>query len=169
MDGRLVTDQSFTENGDIHKGDAMESRSSSFFRYTDIFDKVCPYYMHIGMTWDDFWHGEPDMCKFYREKNKLDIKQRNSELWLQGFYVYTAILNSSPAFNFFGKKRDINPYMEEPLDLFGEKEKEIKKKEEDNQQKMENGKAFMMAWMSSVNKQKEREAQQNGRNIKPPI
>lgn len=79
------------------------------------------------MSYEEYWHGKPIIAKYYREKHKTDIEQRNQELWLQGLYIYDALavaLNN--AFSKHSKK-----YLDKPFDLFPktdeQKEAEIKK------------------------------------------
>ena len=59
--------------------------------YTESFEEVCPYYISIGMTYDEFWYGEPERVKFYRDAHILRNKSRNQELWLQGKYFIHSI------------------------------------------------------------------------------
>ena len=106
--------------------------------------------MSIGMSYDDYWDGEPEKTKYYREKAKWDMKRRNQELWLQGIYIYEAILDASPILNPFNKKKKAIPYRSEPIPLDNvesEKEKENKHKKE-----LENGKQRMMEIMERINK-----------------
>lgn len=50
-----------------------------------------PYYISIGMTADEFWHGEPYMAAIYRKAHEMRNDERNQELWLQGLYIYDAV------------------------------------------------------------------------------
>lgn len=43
------------------------------------------------MTYEQFWHGEPELCKFYREAHDIRIEEQNSLMHLQGVYVRHAI------------------------------------------------------------------------------
>ena len=71
---------------------------------TDLFEKQCPIYMSFGMTYDEFWYGEPYRTKFYRESYKLKVKQKDEELWIQGMYIYEALCKVSPILHAFSKK-----------------------------------------------------------------
>lgn len=101
------------------------------------------------------------MVRFYRDKHRHEMERRNTELWLQGAYVYEAILSAMPAFNFFGKKRKPVPYRDEPMPLTGG---EKKKSEERKAEKQLNaGKQFVEAWAAAVNaNRKKKEEQTNG-------
>ena len=76
--------------------------------------------MSYGMTYDEFWHGVPDMARHYAEKHKLLMKQQNQILWVNGMYTLNALqvaLNN--AFN----DRKIK-YVEKPFDIFPKTEAE---------------------------------------------
>lgn len=87
--------------------------------YTEIFEQLCPYYMSIGMSYDDFWNGDVFMVKAYRTAYELREKRRNQELWLQGMYFYEALCDASPLFRFSMKKGVIKPepYLKEPYPI----------------------------------------------------
>ncbi len=105
--------------------------------YTDIFEQLCPYYMSIGMSYDDFWNGDVSMVKAYRKANELRDKRKNEDLWLQGRYFYDALCAASPLYRFTMKKGMIKPepYTKEPYpiteaELRAKEEREAKAKEE---------------------------------------
>ena len=68
-----------------------EEKPKSDTPISDWLDKLCPYYMMIGVPYDEFWHGDYTHLKYYVEKHKLEIEKRNQELWLQGLYNYDAL------------------------------------------------------------------------------
>ena len=82
---------------------------------TNLFEKQCPIYMSFGMTYDEFWYGEPYRAKFYRESYKLKVRQKDEELWIQGMYIYEALCKVSPILHAFSKKGTKPlPYSEKP-------------------------------------------------------
>lgn len=87
--------------------------------YTEIFEQLCPYYMSIGMSYDEFWNQSVDLVKAYRKAYELREKRRNQELWLQGMYFYEALCDASPLFRFSMKKGIIKPepYVKEPYPI----------------------------------------------------
>ena len=99
---------------------------------SEYFYKCLPYYLSIGMTWDNFWKDDVSMAKSYREKDKLDRQRKNNELWLQGYYVYSALSSVAPALIPFNKNPKIEPYMKEPIALTKEEqeEREFRKSQE---------------------------------------
>ena len=45
----------------------------------------------MGMTYDEFWHGEPSLVKDYRKAYDMQRHEKNYELWLQGKYIFDAL------------------------------------------------------------------------------
>ena len=90
------------------------------------------------MSYDQYWHGDPKIAKYYREAEKIRLEKRNQELWLQGLYVYEAISRLTPIPVGFAKKGSKpKPYLEEPYPLTKEvKEAKEDKKAKDNYFKM---------------------------------
>lgn len=88
--------------------------------YTEYFDMVCPYYMLYGMTYEQFWHGDPWMAKAYKEKHILERKQKNEELWVNGMYQLSAL--NVALHNAFDKHKI--KYLEKPFDIFPKTEAE---------------------------------------------
>ena len=91
--------------------------------------------MNYGMTYEQYWYGEPKMARYYREAYKVRLNERNEEMWRQGIYFLDALnvaLHNN--INLSGKSIKALQYMNEPLRLFPltEEEKEIKTEEELN-------------------------------------
>lgn len=85
------------------------------------------------MSYDDYWNGDNDLPKYYREKHKIEMSRKNYESWLMGFYVYEAVCNCAPILNAFAKEKKPLPYRDAPLPLTkeeAEKEKERKRREQ---------------------------------------
>ena len=83
--------------------------------------------MSIGMSRDEFWNGDVDMVKEYREADELRYKRRNQELWLQGMYFYEALCDTSALFRFSTKPVKAEPYIKEPFPITAE---EVREREE---------------------------------------
>ena len=62
-----------------------------------MFADLCPKYMAMGMTYDEFWYTNTARHRAYRLAWEEKRKQRNWESWLQGLYVYDAIAAIAPA------------------------------------------------------------------------
>lgn len=116
------------ENG---KKSGVESTS-----LTKIFEELCPIYMGYGMSYDEYWYGEPYRAKFYREAYEIQMKHKDEEFWIQGMYIYDALCRVSPILHAFSKSgAKPLPYPKEP---YLSKLNEASETEEEKQQRIEN-------------------------------
>ena len=114
--------------------------------------------MAYGMTYDEYWNGDPALVRYYRKAEDIRSHRKNWELWLQGRYVYEAIGRMIPSMNAF-KPREPIEYIEEPFPLT---EKDVKlRQEKEARRKQEAIKNKMMAFMEAQ-KNKKAEEQDNG-------
>lgn len=81
--------------------------------YTEMIYNHLPYYLAIGMTAEQYLDGDCRLVKYYREADKLRQQRQNEMLWLQGMYVYDAILDASPVLAAFGGSEP-RPYPDRP-------------------------------------------------------
>ena len=112
--------------------------------YTEIFNEAFPYYLSIGMSYELYWHGEPNLVKAYREAEEMRVDRMNYEAWLQGLYVYQAVGALYPVFNPFSKQKKAEEYLKEPI-VITERARNQKAMEEGN--KMAN---FLKAWADAL-------------------
>ena len=136
----------------ISEGSEHRAVRSPLITYTERFYEVLPYYMAIGMTYEQFWDGDPMLAKYYREAEEIRTERKNQELWLQGMYIYEALCDVAPVLHSFAK-RGTKPakYSESPYPIT---EKQRRKIEEEKEKKMAmKGKMFMQALMANTNKQ----------------
>lgn len=144
MDGELVTDTPSNMAG----GDKS---SSPVICYTDTFREQFPFYLSIGMTFEQYWDGDCCLAKYYREAQELRNDRRNQELWLQGLYIYEAIADLSPILHAFAKKgTKPQPYLKEPIPLT--KREAEDKAEREEKIKSENAMRKMESYMAVFNK-----------------
>lgn len=47
--------------------------------------------MALGVPADEFWNGNYTMLKFYVDRHRIAVEQKNEELWLQGLYNFEAL------------------------------------------------------------------------------
>ena len=84
-----------------------------------------PYYLSVGMTPQDFWHGDPELVRIYRSADELRVRRADSIAWLQGMYVYEAICDVAPILRPLSKARKPMEYAKKPyLRLAYDKERE---------------------------------------------
>lgn len=102
------------------------------------------------MTWEQYWDGDCEMPKYYRKAFELQKHRKNEELWLQGAYVYEAIIDIAPVLHAFAKKGTRpEPYASEPYALTSADVEEKKQRKAEAEYKKK--KATVEAWASAVN------------------
>ena len=106
-----------------------------------VFEDACPYYMAMGMTYEQFWDGDTSAHKMFRRAKKLRLTEQNEIAWVHGLYIYNAMLCVAPYVKAFSKAKP-KPYINEPFDIWEEDRKrkedlEAKKKFERMMAKME--------------------------------
>lgn len=124
--------------------------------YTEVFKKVFPQYLAMGMTYEEFWNGDVELVKFYREAFRLKQQMKEQELWLQGVYFCDAITSC------FADKKNPYSYPEEPRGFLGhrksEKSSKDEKREADNR-----AKTSMEMFMVNFNRKlKQKGGEENG-------
>lgn len=71
-----------------------------------------------GMSYEQFWEGDPTMTKYYlqayKEKEKRKAEKTKWIMWEQGLYIYEAICDVSPILRAFSKVTKPLPYPKEP-------------------------------------------------------
>ena len=121
---------------------------SPFSTYTEYFYEAFPYYLSIGMTYEQYWMGDPTLPKYYRKADEMRTERKNQELWLQGMYIYEALCDVSPVLHAYAKKgTKPRPYVEDPYPL-NEKQKERAEEERERitaAKAKRNMEAFMIA------------------------
>jgi len=106
------------------------------------------------MTPEQFWDGDNDLPRDYRQADKMRIDRANQIAWLQGMYFYEALADIAPVMRAFVKNGTrAHPYPTKPFDLDGGKEKKEKKTKKE---KYDPGIAYMEMMMAN-SKQKFRE------------
>lgn len=159
MEGNLVGKPETENNG--------EGGPKPILSYSEKFEELCGYYLSLGMTYEEYWEGDPAMTRYYRDKYRCEMDQRNTELWLMGVYIYEALMDVAPLLNLFDKHRKALPYRTEPYPLT--KTAEEKRKDREEKQKMKNGLDLMNAWMTNANaKFKKKQEQTDERKVGNP-
>jgi len=104
----------------------------------------------MGMTWEQFWEQDSSLVMDYRKAKRLRIEEQNYVAWLHGLYIYEALCDASPLFRAFSKSgTTAQPYPDKPHELQPEKKLT---EEEENEQKMRAGMAYMEQMTARFNK-----------------
>lgn len=109
------------------------------------------------MTEAQYWDGDSTLAVAYREAERLRRERKNTELWLQGAYIYDALCRIAPLPVAFVKKSVTSrSYLSEPYALTG-KQRAGKEEEETARQSYHSGKRFMEQFMLGHNRKYEKE------------
>lgn len=81
------------------------------------------------MPYDLFWHGDPEAVRPYREADRLSMRRADQAAWLQGRYVYDAMLSAAPLYMTFHRTHRPQPYDELPYTERTEQEEARRKAE----------------------------------------
>jgi hypothetical protein len=118
--------------------DFLKSKKVEHFFLTDEFNRYCPFYISLGMSYEQFWYGDPTMTKYYlkayQQKEKREAEKAKWIMWEQGLYIYEAICDVSPILRAFSKSTKPLPYPKEPWGLDKsqeEKDKELQEKKKE--------------------------------------
>ena len=115
-----------------------------------VFERACPHYMAMGMTYEQFWDGDISAHRAYREAKRIRLSEQNQMAWLQGLYVYEAIADLAPVLKAFAKGKP-RPYANEPYDLFEDERK--RREEREQRERYERIKAKIAAFAARKKQQ----------------
>ena len=133
--------------------DLNESEPSEPKTLAEIFTDVFPYYLAMGMTYDEYWRGCPSLVRAYRKAQEIKNKNEEWARWRQGLYIYNALLCASPVLKPFVKDAKPVDYLDRPLPLT---EREAKEQEETRER--ENYEKVLARRRAESNKEKQRRA-----------
>lgn len=123
---------------------------NSLTSYSKIFEKNFPYFLSIGMSYEEYWHGEPFLTKSYLISAQYREQNKNRDFWLQGLYVFRALCSASPLFHdLYNSKNKQEPYPSKPFDFFVKKKVPTK---EDEELEAKAADAYMNRLMRMVNR-----------------
>lgn len=79
--------------------------------------------MAMGMTPEQFYEGHSWLAVSYKAADAIARRRSNFDSYLMSAYVYETLLRLAPMFNPFDKRK-VEGMIEEPFDLFGERQKD---------------------------------------------
>lgn len=144
------------------------NKAKHIFLY-ETFKELCPYFISIGMTYDEFWKDDVtktrDYLKAYRIKQERENEMTQWNIWKQGVYIYEALCDVSPVLHAFAKRGTKPlPYPEAPYGMEGyvkEKQKEKEENYEPTEQEVQNerlkAQIFFSNWARATRKKFENE------------
>ena len=136
MDGELVN----SEPSDEVDGGG----SGRPFDIVKLLNEQCPIYMSYGMSYEEYWDGDNEAPRHYRELARMNVKERDHQAWLTASYVYAALTRVYPLFNPLAKDKP-EPFLERPYTY--EEDVPRATQEEEDKKQMEAWRAYMLAQM----------------------
>lgn len=132
--GDCLTEQSPEQSG--------TEKEPEKYPFSKLFHEVEAYYLSIGMSYNEFWRGDPQLVKVYRDAQELRERRANMEAWRNGQYMASAL--ASTVGNMFRKKgQQPIKYMEHPIPLTLKEKEEYER--QDEIKRFERIKRYMMA------------------------
>ena len=93
-----------------------EEEDSEPVSFAKIFRDYFSYYLHLGMSYDEYWRMDCTLVRDYRRAYELKQEYDNTQLWLQGLYVYKALEAQRPGWAFYGRKTPKpREYLDKPI------------------------------------------------------
>ena len=105
----------------------MDADQVEASNYTEVFESVLPYYLAVGMSYEQFWEGDPSIVISYRRADEIRKRRMNEELWWGGMYTADAL--ASTVGNMFSKGSK-HEYPAEPKPITIQELEERKEREE---------------------------------------
>ena len=125
----------------------------------EICKKFCADYLAMGMSLDEYWNGDAELCRYYRQANRYRREQANQDAWLHGFYVYTALINVSPLFRDWVKNHKPEPYFDKPIPLYEVPKEEKQQRETEAELEIQDK---LKDWIVRANKIRKKKEVANG-------
>lgn len=102
--------------------------------------------MAIGMTYEQYWYGDPHMARAFYKADRIRQKRMNDEAWLQGAYIVKAI--DATVCNAFRKRGD--PPAEYPAQPIWDDTWDTEQTEIETAKREENEALFAEAYMTNM-------------------
>lgn len=90
----------------------------------------------MGMSYEQYWEQSPYLVVAYRKAYRLRRETENEQAWLQGLYMFDAFaVVMANVFAKRGSKRQ--EYLERPIDIYPLTEREKKRRQAEENAKMQ--------------------------------
>lgn len=94
------------------------SETVRLLTFAELADELCPQYMSIGVSFQEYWHGDYTQLAYYAKAFEVQRERANHDAWLQGAYIYDAICMVAPILHAFAKTGTKPlPYHKEPYGM----------------------------------------------------
>lgn len=130
----------------------------------EVFDRIFPEYLVMGMTPEQFWDGESWLKKSFREAYKIrmrnDERIRDQTAWLNGVYIRDALQSIAILVNgFVPTGAEVMEYPQMPRLEKAEAEKQEATRKTMEEQQAQLAMAMFQVFTANVNKSIEKREQ----------
>lgn len=85
------------------------------------------------MSYDEYWHGDPELVRYYKEAHDIKVEEQNLLAYLQGVYVKSAIADFIEFFGMGAKHPKVGKnYPKEPIPITKRAKREAELKKEND-------------------------------------
>ena len=104
-----------------------------------IFEENCPFFLAIGMSYEQYWEQDPTIAKYYLKAYKIQEEKIEWLLWKLGVYGYEALCDVSPVLHAFAKKGTKPlPFTDKPLFIKNDEQETVEERKKREEQEAEN-------------------------------
>ena len=145
-------------------GEKSSRQVEHIFLYKQ-FEEVCPFFMSIGMTYQEFWFEDVELTRYYLKafeiKEKREAEKEKWARWEQGLYIYEALCDVSPILRAFSKATKPLQYVSKP---YGLEEGKENKEQQEKKQEVEKIRAqiFFENWVRATASKFKEKGEDNG-------
>lgn len=82
----------------------------------------------MGMTYEDYWYGRADKVVGVSKAFRMKLEKQNSDMHLQGAYIYDALLSALSGFG--GKPKN---YTEKPFEVLKPTKNDLQRQREQSE------------------------------------
>lgn len=107
--------------------------------------------MAIGMTYEEYWFGDPMMVRAYYKADQLRRERIDEDAWINGLYVLSA-LEATVGNAFREKGQRPVEYPKEPYTLSKKRQEEKERTEREKEQEAVWAKAWMQSFVDAGRK-----------------
>ena len=100
--------------------------------------------MAIGMTYEQYWYGDPLMVRAFYKAEQLRQQRMNEQAWLIGAYTYRA-LDSTVGNTMRKNGAKPSEYPEKPVELVKQEETKAEKEEREDKEEV-----YALAYMTNM-------------------
>ena len=122
----------------------------------DLYHRVFPEYLAMGMTWEQFWQQDCSLVIAYRKAYRIRQEEINRAAWLQGLYMFRALqANPLIVYGFAKNGAKPEPYPGKPIDFSTAKKTLRQKADDDAKARSDRLMRNMMQYMAAQKAEKE--------------